>query len=75
MPQPTDLNLILHAARRRDWRASQDERTGRLMLIKGNRTVTVNFSPDAPESVLSAFDGTSAVKGKMPGAVIAVLNA
>lgn len=75
MPQETDLQMILHVARRRDWRASQDERTGRLVLSKGNRTVTVNFNPDAPGSVLSAFDGTSAIKGRMPGAVLAVLNA
>lgn len=75
MPQPTDLQMILHVARRRGWKVSQDERTGRLTLVKGDRTVTVNFSPDAPGAVLSAFEGTSAIKGRMPGAVIAVLNA
>lgn len=70
----TDRQMVLHVARRRDWRAEQDERTGRITLRKGNRTVTVNFFPDRPADIISAFEGVHAIKGRMPAAVIAVLN-
>lgn len=69
----TARDTILFAANKRGWDVEHDSPI-RVLCIKANRVISVNFDPDLTGSVVSAFDGTKAIKGKMPGAVLAVLN-
>lgn len=69
----TMKDVLLFAGHKRKWTVEQ-QGTDRVLFIKANRVVSVNFDPDQTGNVVSAFDGTKAIKGKMPGAVLAVLN-
>lgn len=72
-PDQTDRQLILHVARRRGWEVSADG-PNRVICKKGSRVISVNFFPDRPGEIISAFDGTTAVKGKVLQNIIAILN-
>jgi hypothetical protein len=73
MPPKTDRDVIIFAGNKRGW-TIEDQGPDRVLFIKAQRVVSVNFDPDRTGRVVSAFDGTKAIKGRMPGAVLAVLN-
>lgn len=49
--------------------------SSRMIFCKGTRTISVNFRLDADDEIVSAFDGTTAIKGQdMTAAVVAALR-
>lgn len=47
----------------------------RMVFARGGRAVSVNFRPDEPDEIVSAFDDSTAIKGRdMTAAVVAALR-
>lgn len=70
--QATDKDIIHYAAIKNGWQVENSPI--RMLIIKANRVISVNFDPDRTGKVVSAFDGTRAIKGRMPGAVLNIIR-
>lgn len=68
----TDKDIIHYAANKYGWQIENSPI--RVLFIKPGRVISVNFDPDRTGKVVSAFDGTRAIKGKMPGAVLNIIR-